>query len=395
MTTITCKNCGTENELTEALTSDIKKTVLATELAAARKEAIAQAKLEAQTDIDIAKKQFEAESAAQVKKAAAEQAILIQTLRGEVTSEKESSQQLRTQLSELMEELREERKARANADLEAQKKIAAEEAKIREEAMKDASEKSRLEIAERDKQLEAARKVQVELERKLNQKSQQMQGEILELDLETAFSSEFRDDEVTPVEKGVKGADIKQLVKSTHGTECGVILWEVKRTKAWSDAWVTKLKDDLRATKANVPVIISDNLPKGLDCDIHYYKGVWVCKPRAAVALATLLRRGLLEVAREKAISKHRGTAADALYNYVTSHEFVQPIEAMVEVYMEMKADVTRERAAFSKLWEKREIQADKLLTNTATIIGGMQGQLGTGAVMRIKGLDLLEAGDI
>lgn len=395
MTTITCKNCGTENELTEALTSDIKKTVLAAELEAARKDAAAQAKIDADAEVEIAKKKFEAESAAQVKKAAADQAILVQSLRDDLTAEKEASQEMRKQLSEMVGELREERKARENADLEAQKKIAAEEAKIREEAMKDASEKSRLEIAERDKQLEAARKVQVELERKLNQKSQQMQGEVLELDLETAFSTEFRDDEITPVEKGVKGADIKQLVKSPHGTECGVILWEVKRTKAWSDTWVTKLKDDLRATKANVPVIISDNLPKGLDGEIHHYKGVWVCKPRAAVALATLLRRGLLEVAREKAISKHRGTAADALYDYVTSHEFVQPIEAMVEVYMEMKSDVTRERAAYSKLWEKREAQADKLLTSTATIIGGMQGQLGSGAVMRIKGLDLLEAGDL
>ncbi len=214
--------------------------------------------------------------------------------------------------------------------------------------------------------------------------------------LEDALSIEFRDDEISPVDKGIRGADIKQVVKSPLGNTCGVILWEVKRTKNWTEGWVQKLKDDLRATKANIPVIVTEILPSESKSGIVFHNGVYAVKPSSALILANLLRKSLLDVGREKAIAKHRDTSADALYSFVTSHEFVQQIEAMVEVYTEMILDITKEKAVYDRIWAKRETQAKKLFGSTANIIGNIQGQIGSGSTLKIKGLeiDLLGTGN-
>lgn len=391
MNTIKCTHCGKDIELSEALTKDIESNVLEAE----HKKHLDEIE-KVRTEIAAnALKEID-----QVKRKAAEDAQTkldskLKDIQEEAISDKKEKEELRQQLKELMQQLRESNKARENVEIDMQKKLIEEESKIREEAEKSADEKQRLKIAEKDKQLEAARKANEDLQRKLNQGSQQMQGEILELDLEAALSSEFRDDLIAPVEKGIKGADIKHLVKSPMGTDCGTILWEIKRTKAWTEGWIQKLKDDLRETKANIPVIITEVMPKDVRNEIHFHKGVWIVKPASALILATLLRKSLLDVAREKAVTKHRETSSEALYNFVTSHEFVQQVEAMVEVYMEMMTDITKEKAAFDRIWAKRESQAKKLLGSTANIVGSMQGQLGSGAMPRIKGLDLLEPGEI
>ena len=49
----------------------------------------------------------------------------------------------------------------------------------------------------------------------------------------------------------------------------------------------------------------------------------------------------------KKRSGQDRDTKADALYSYVTSHEFVHQIESMVETYQEMAVQVTKERIAF------------------------------------------------
>ncbi len=412
MNTITCRQCGEEIEIDKALEGQIEARVLAAaehrhaaELDKIKAEAQANAKRtadaaaeiarkEAAAELEIARNQMEAEANTAQKKAQAAQALTIKTLRDDAENAKEENKQLRSELSDLMKLLREEKQARANAELEAQKQVAAETDKIRDAAEKAADEKQRLRIAEKDKQLEAAKRQVEEMQRKLNQGSQQMQGEILELDLEQLLAMEFRDDIITPVEKGVRGADVKQIVRSTRGTECGVILWEIKRTKNWTEGWVGKLKDDMRETKANIPIIISEVMPKESDGEIVLYKGVWVAKPASTVILASLLRKSLIDVGREKAIAKNRDTSADALYTFVTSHDFVNQIEAMVDVYMEMITDIIKEKAAYDRVWAKREAQAKKLLGSTANIIGSMQAQVGYASMPKIKGLELLGPGE-
>jgi hypothetical protein len=171
------------------------------------------------------------------------------------------------------------------------------------------------------------------------------------------------------------------------------MLWEVKRTKNWVDGWVPKLKEDLRNEKANIPIIVTEAMPKSIAEDIGIVNGVWICKPNMAVVLATLLRKSLLDSGLQKALAQDRGTKADALYNFVTSHEFVQQIESMVETYQEMASQISKERTYFTKSLAEREAQAQRLLLGTANIIGSMQGHVGQSSMPKVKGLELLESG--
>jgi hypothetical protein len=418
MNTITCPHCGKPVEIDKALEGQIEARVLAAErhkheieitklhadqelLIAKEREAAALMikkqldgekellRQQSAADLELEKKKIEQQLANEQRKTRTDQESLIKQLKDDAEAEKASSKELRDQLTLLTKELREARNAKENAELLAEKKIAEEEAKIREEVQKAADDKQRLNLAAKEKTITDLQKALDDAQRKAAQGSQQLQGEILELDLEQTLESAFRDDIITPIAKGVNGADISQTIRSQSGIECGIILWEIKRTKNWTDSWIPKLKNDLRNAKANVPVIISEVLPKQVEGDMGQLDGVWVVKPKLAIILATLLRRGLLDVGRERANAQNRGDKADALYGFVTSHEFVQQIESMVETYQEMNIQVTKERVAYERLWAQREKQAQKLLLNTATIIGSMQGHIGQASMPKIKGLEL------
>lgn len=430
MSTIICKQCGEEIELTAALQGQIEAQVLATEhkrhqlelakvraegaeLAAAERAAAVilnrkqldgekqRLASEAAAELEIIKNRLDSEAQSAQKKTVAAQELQMKQLQTTVAEEKETKKQLeesnqamREQLSELLQSLRLEKKARLEAELAAQRKLAEEESKIREDATKSADERQRLNLAARDKTIADLQKSLDEAQRKAAQGSQQMQGEIMELDLEKSLTEVFRDDELKPIAKGVNGADISQTVRSPRGAICGVILWEIKRTKNWTDGWIPKLKTDLRNSKANIPVIITEAMPKQIDSDMGQLDGVWICKPGLALVLGALLRKSLLDVNVQKALAENRGSNAEALYNFVTSHEFIQQVESMVETYQEMTLQVQKERVAYEKLWALREKQAQKLFLGTANIIGGMQGHIGQASMPRIKGLEL-DAGDV
>lgn len=423
MSTIICNQCGIEIEVTAALQGQIEAQVLAAEhqkhqaeLAKVKAEAESAAKHERQAAQDIVKRRLEAERAAlleqakvereiaeqrlqaqlagEQKKLAAQSELLIKGLKEDASAKEQSNKELRDQLTALMQSLRQEKQARQNAELEAQKRLAAEEAKIREEVQKTADERQRLNLAAKEKTITDLQKALDEAQRKAAQGSQQLQGEVMELDLERALAEAWRDDLIAPVPKGVNGADIAHTVRSPRGTECGLILWEIKRTKNWTDGWIPKLKDDLRSAKASVAIIVTEAMPKQLQEDMGQLQGIWICKPKLAIVLGALLRKSLLDVARQKALADNRGDKAEALYNFVTGHEFIHQIENMVETYGEMTAQVQKERVAYEKLWAQREKQAQKLLLGTANIIGSMQGHIGQTSMPRIRGLELLEAGD-
>jgi len=421
---IICPHCGKDVAIDKALEGQIEARVLAAERhkheeelaklqaeqdAAVAKASAAAAELakkqlegekellqkQAAADLELEKKRMAQDLANEQRKASAEQESLMKQLKDDAENSKEESKKLREDLGKMMDQLRESNKAKDNAELEAKKKLAEEESKIREEVQKAADEKQRLNLAAKEKTITDLQKALDDAQRKAAQGSQQLQGEILELDLEEALAQNFRDDDISPIAKGVNGADISQTVKSPAGTHCGVILWEIKRTKNWTDSWIPKLKTDLRNSKANIPVIISEVLPKQVEGEMGQLDGVWIAKPKFALMLATLLRKGLLDVGRQKAIAANQGDSATALYNFVTSHEFIQQVESMVETYQEMTLQVTKERVAYEKLWAQREKQAQKLLMSTANIVGSMQGHIGQASMPKIKGLELGDGLDL
>lgn len=226
---------------------------------------------------------------------------------------------------------------------------------------------------EYEKVIEDLKKSNEDAIRKANQGSQQLQGEVQELDLENELKNYFQGDEIAPIGKGILGADIRQTVKSPKGRTCGVVLWESKRTKAWSDQWIVKLKEDALKDKADLCAIVSETLPEFAKNGIGQTDGVWVCLPKLALVLSALLRKSLLDSARQQAIMERKQDASGHLYDYVTSNEFSQIVESMVQTYQNMLEQVNKERTAYERLWKQREMDAQKLLTG----ISGMYGSIG------------------
>lgn len=275
-------------------------------------------------------------------------------------------------------------------ELEKMRQLEEEKKSITEEANKKAAEAEQYKIAQLEKKLSDALKVNEEQKRKLEQGSQQTQGEVLELELEEILKVEFPNDEILPVPKGVSGADIIQRVLDRSGRVCGQIVWESKKTKAWSEGWIQKLKDDQRIIKADLAVIVSVVLPENIK-GFTFRDGIWICDIKLVAALAMALRINLESVTRQKAMSIGKNEKMEVLYAYLTGVEFKQRVEAIVEAFSNMGEGLKKEKIAYEKIWSEREKQIKKVITNTVGMYGDLSGLV---TLPQIKILELGEGQD-
>ena len=230
-----------------------------------------------------------------------------------------------------------------------------------------------------------------ELKQKAEQGSQQLQGEVQELELENLLRAKFPFDSIEPVAKGEFGGDAVQRVMSSSGQTCGSILWESKRTKNWSDGWLVKLREDQRSAKAEIAVIVSHALPKDLD-SFDIVDGVWITHPRAALPVATVLRNTLLQVNMARQVSEGQQTKTEMVYQYLTGPRFRQRVEAIVEAFSSMQEDLDKERKVIIKQWAKREEQIERVMNSTVGMYGDLQGIAGK-SLQEIEGLELKALG--
>jgi hypothetical protein len=275
---------------------------------------------------------------------------------------------------------KEKRELEENAktlELDVARKIDAERGRIEEETAQRVQDEHRLKDAEKDKKLQDALRVNEELRRKLQQGSQQTQGEVLELELEELIRTNFPMDEIEPVPKGVNGADVIHRVMTKSGQICGTIVWELKHTKQWNDAWLPKLKDDQRQVKADIAVLVSETLPKGFK-NFGRYEGIWVSSAQCTVSLAVALRAQLIEVAVTKMAAVGKNEKMEILYHYLSGSEFRQRVEAIVEAFVEMQKDLQEERRVAERRWARREKQIQKVISNTSGMYGDFQGLIGS-----------------
>jgi hypothetical protein len=286
-------------------------------------------------------------------------------------------------------ELRQERQRlqeeKERFELDKQRAIDAERAKIRESAQKEADEQSRLKLAEKDKTIGD---LQVKLQdalRKAEQGSQQLQGEVLELELEALLRAKFPRDTIHPVPKGEYGGDVLHCVCGPTGQVCGTILWESKRTKNWSETWLAKLRGDLRAAKADIAVLVSQALPKDVETFDHVQE-VWVTSPNTMIPVALVLRQQLIEVAQIRQQGAGQQTKMEMVYQYLTGPRFRQRVQAILEKYTEMRKDLDKERATMNRSWAKREEQIRCVIESTAGMYGDLQGIAGQ-TLPEIEGL--------
>lgn len=291
----------------------------------------------------------------------------------------------RTQ-AEVMRKQRELEDAKRELELTIEKRVQADLTAERDKARREAEEDLKLKVMEKDQTITAMQRQIEDLKRRAEQGSQQLQGEVLELELEALLAAKFPRDTIRPVPKGEFGGDVVHRVFGPGNQSCGTILWESKRTKNWSDGWLPKLREDQRAAKAEVAVIISQALPKEIE-SFGFIDGVWVADPKVALPVAMTLRHTLIEVACVRLASEGQQTKMEMIYNYLTGPRFRQRVQALVEAFSSMKEDLDREKKAITRQWAKREEQIDRVMQATVGMYGDLQGIAGK-TLQEIEGLE-------
>ena len=314
-------------------------------------------------------------SAADAKtRAQAEAALQKKALEDELAEKERRIRDFQQQELALRKEKKALEEARQQQELDLERRLEQERRAIHEQVLSAEAEKFKLKEAEYRKKIEDAQRANEELTRKLEQGSQQLQGEVLELDVEHTLRLGFPQDRIEEVKKGVRGADVIQTVCTPTAQLCGRIIWVAKRAENWSDKWLQKLKDDQREAKADVAVLVTTAMPKGVTEAFCEYGGVWIVAPHFVKPVAQTLRFGLAECHKLRLANSGKSEKMELLYNYLSSSRFAQRVRAMVEALDCMQKDLEAEKRAMQRLWAKREVQIERASSSMLNVCGELQG---------------------
>ncbi len=391
---VTCPHCGKNFEMTQAIAH----------LVAKQKEQFEQDKEKLREDARKWKEEqvrkLEVENESQVKKIEEkiklklkeEAELQIRDKSNEINELKKEKKEMQDQMIELNRLVRQIKNESEKNRVENEKKLAEKEEQIRLEEKKRADEANRLRFLEYEKKINDVSKVNEELKRKLEQGSQQLQGDIMEIELENILRKEFPFDEIKKVPTGLTGADVIQIVKNNYGRQCGTIVWESKRTKAWSDGWITKLKEDQRRVKAEIAVLITQVLPNGIKRFTEKDK-VWIGDYESIIGMALMLRNTLMElsVVRSSVVGKEE--KKEILWKYLTSTEFRQRLDAIYDSYEKSKLYLDKEKEFFRRKWAREEKNIQLMMENLLGVHGDLQAIIGK-SLPELKGFDILAPGE-
>lgn len=360
-----------KKELEESLAKEAERraTRLFTEQITKLKEDLADVR-KAEQDARALVKRAEAQAKANAEEMfAKEKSVLTEELaakNSQLAIFREQELALRRQKQELEDK-------QANFQVEFERKLDEERIRLSNQIGNREAERFALIEAEYKKKIDDAQKANEDLRRKLDQGSNQLQGEVLELELEHTLRSAFFHDRIDEVKKGQRGADVIQTVCTASGQECGKIIWEAKRAENWSEKWLQKLKDDQQEANADIAVLVTTAMPKGSSEAFCRMGDVWVVNPQVMRPVAETLRVILLESQRLKLVNTGRNEKMEQLYNYLASPQFAQRIRAMLESFVAMRTDLEAEKRAMQRIWAKRQSQIDRLTGSMTSIVGELQ----------------------
>jgi len=426
-TTINCPNCGSTIDIDEIFYHQIESRLKQEHLAKqkALEEEIKSKREEYKKHLDTLKAQQEAMKLEKekfddmVKMATQKQLLeeknkLYAKIKEEIAQEQQESMKLlqdelkqkSKQIQELntakieIEKLKREKEeielqVKAKAQQELNAKLQEEKTKLQQSLkeltdskLKEIQEAQELKLKEKDQQLEQLKKSLEDAKRKAEQGSMQVQGEALELEIESWLESHFPFDTITEVKKGAFGADCVQTIHTREMQNCGVICYESKNTKAWSDGWIDKLKQDMLKVKADIGVLVTSVYPNGMD-RMGFVDGIWVCSLDEFKGSVALLRESLIRVHKSIQKEENKTDKMSMLYSYLTSNEFQMQLRAIVDGFMQMQSELDKERRSLMASWKRRQKLIDKVLENTTQMYGSLQGIAGSGAIGYIDALEL------
>jgi hypothetical protein len=387
--TVTCPKCQNNFEPTDAIREEVEKELRG-------KMTDWQKKKEEETNLLLAEQKLniETELAEKLKKdLGAQYDHKIKVMQQTESAMSKQVKDFQEKELEFLKQVQAIQTKEAELELVLQRKLIAERENLKAQILKEELERGsikdqeyQLKVKELEKQLEDQRKLADEMKRKAEQGSMQMQGEVQELLLEELLKSSFPFDQIEEVGKGVRGADCIQIVRNNLGQEAGKIIYESKRTTAFAQEWIEKLKADMRSQGADIAIIVTQAFPKDMD-RFGEKEGVYICSYQEVKSVALLLRNAILKVYDAKKNQVNKGDKMSFLYDYLISNEFNEQWKAIGEGFRQMRQSIQKERDAMEKLWKSREKQLEKVLLNAMHIKGSIEGIAGADAI----NLNLLE----
>ncbi|WP_419677716.1 DUF2130 domain-containing protein [Aliarcobacter lanthieri] len=420
-TTIKCPNCQTEIDINEVLYHQLENKYKNEHLAQTKKlEAEIEAKRkEYKTHLDSLKakeeefKEQKEKFEEEIKKATqiqlkAERVKLQENLRKEILDEQSESMALlqkqleeksnqvkelnvaKAQIGQLQREKEEiESSIMAKAELALNEKLKLEKEKIQ----KTTDEQNELKLRQKDEQLRQLQEQLQIAQRKAEQGSMQLQGEVQELAIEEWLKEKYPFDTIDEVKKGARGADCMQIVHTRESQNCGKIYYESKRTKDFQKSWIEKFKADMREKGADIGVLVTDVMPSDMQ-RMGLYEGIWICSFEEFKGISAILREQIIKIHHAMKSQENKTDKISLLYGFLTSNEFKMQIEAIVEAFTTMQSDLDSEKRSMQRIWKQREKQIEKVLDNTINMYGSIRGIAGN-AIGNIKALELGYSGDV
>jgi len=401
---ITCPNCGHAFDVEEALSGKLEARIRAdyekkmekqAEVLHAEKKKLDADRLHLQEQQARQAEQVKAELARVLEverkkiESAARESVdeRMKALSEEVEKRKAENKQLREKEIALLQRENQLKDRESELQLQLQKELLERQQEIEEKAKAKERENFDLERRQLLKQIEDNKKLAEEMKRKAEQGSMQLQGEVQELALEELLRQVYPFDRIGEVPKGMRGADCIQVVVNGQQQECGRIVYESKRTKAFGGDWIEKLKQDQVACKADLAVIVTETMPSDMD-RFGMKEGVWICGFHEVRSVSMALRQILLSTQAVRRAQENQGSKMEMLYAYLTSNEFVQQITRIVENYKAMRDQLNSEKTAMTRQWATREKQIELVQQNIAVLFGSIQGiagnELGTPDILEL-----------
>jgi hypothetical protein len=382
---VTCPKCEHEFSLEagfarnalegiEAASADALASLRETERAAAERRA-QQREQQLQQDQARALEEVRRQTAEQAAQASR---LQLEGLQKQFATAQEQLGQLRAEQLQLREErqrLKDEKDALA---LEVRRQVDSQLAQRESLVRAQEQERSVLDKAELQKTIDDMKAQMAEMQRKAEQGSQQLQGEVLELVLEEGLRRAFPLDVIEEVKKGQRGGDVIHHVQSRSGAGAGKLLWETKRAAVWNQQWLAKLKEDMRSCGADAGVLVTTAtaLPRDWEPGTHFglCDDCWVVTWPMAVQLGEVLRAGLLDVHKQRLASAGKGEKMEAVYDYVTSPQFAQKLKAVMDAFQRMREELEAEKNQTLQRWARREKQLEAGKAALLGVGGDIQG---------------------
>jgi len=316
-----------------------------------------------------------------------EQSGTLKSLQEELNQKSAQLREFNRAKAEIERLKREKDEMKEAIEAESERKLSETLSTEREKIRKSEEEKSRMKLFEQEKIIEQLRKDIKETQRRAEQGSMQLQGEVQELAIEEWLAAAFPLDTIEEVKKGARGADCVQIVNTRTRRNCGKIYYESKRTKGFQEGWIEKFKTDIRERGADMGVLVTESMPADME-RMGLRDGIWICSFEEFRGLCVVLRESVIRLSSAVATQENKGDKMGMIYDYLTGNEFRLQVEAIVEGFSQMREDLETEKRAMQGIWKKREKQIEKVLLNTTHMYSSIRGIAGN-AVQPVTLLEL------